>query len=109
MDGLIYATPLLLWGVIAWAVMWWVGRRRWWVSILIVALAPVVTFYPAMIYGERVATCTGHDCGSLIFVAMLILRERWRWRRWSGRRSVLRWGCGGRALRAGQRGGRGPR
>jgi hypothetical protein len=59
-------------GGIAWAVMWWLGRGRWWVSILIVALAPVVTFYPAMICGERVATCTGDDCGSLIFVAMLI-------------------------------------
>jgi hypothetical protein len=72
MDVLIYSVPALLWGVIAWAVMWWLGRRRWWVSILVVALARVITFYPAMIYGERVATCTGHDCGSLIFVAMLL-------------------------------------
>lgn len=71
MDVLIYAVPALLWGGAAWAVMRWLGRRRWWVSILVIALAPVVTFYPAMIYGERVATCTGHDCGSLIFVAML--------------------------------------
>jgi hypothetical protein len=72
MDVMIYTVPLLLWGVLAWAVMRWIGRARWWVAILIIALAPIVTFYPAMIHGERVATCTGHDCGSLIFVAMLL-------------------------------------
>ncbi|MEN3749599.1 hypothetical protein TPR58_20670 [Sphingomonas sp. HF-S3] len=72
MDVVIFVAPALLWGVIAWAVMWWLGRRRWWVSILIIALAPIVTFYPVLIYSERLVICSDPDCGPLIFVAMLI-------------------------------------
>lgn len=72
MEKFVYAVPALIWCVIGWAVMRWLGRLRWWAAILLVGLAPVVTFYPAMIYGARVATCTGFDCGSLVFVATLL-------------------------------------